>query len=134
MIIFNCKYKGAWDINGLQIYCSNDHPNWDYKLEGTYSGDKLELLKLCIRVSLINPDKKYKLLYDNCTIIPNNYDENECGIIDLKNLKIIKKYEYKDEKIVSFCLYGTNPLYFKGALKNIEQYIKIHLNLTFLQH
>jgi hypothetical protein len=126
MIIFNCKYQGAWEINGLQIYCSNENPNWDYKIEGTYSSEKLELLKLCIRVVLANPDKMYKLIYEDCTIIPSNYDESKCGVIDLKTMKVLKRLHYEDDKIVSFCLYGKHPLYFKGALKNIEQYTKVY--------
>ena len=100
MIIFNCKYEGAWDLNGLQILCSSSNPNWDYKIEGTYSSEKLELLKLCVRAALANPDKMYKLIHDDCTIIPRNFDENKCGLIDLKTMKVLKRLTYTDKKIL----------------------------------
>jgi len=126
MIIFKSKTEGAWDINGLKILCSVDNKDWDYVIKGTFK-EKLDVLKVCIRCAFVNPDKRYKLLFGEVEVIPRDFDET-CGVIDVQNLKVIKHCTY-DDNIVSFCLYGMNPMYFKGALRNIEQYTKQYPNV-----
>jgi hypothetical protein len=126
MIIFKTEdHPGAWDINGVKILCESYVENWDYEIKGKY-GEGLELLKICIRTIFVNPDKKYLLKFGEATVYPSNYDEETCGIIDVLNLKVEKQCVYEDNKIISFCLYGDNPLYFKGAIKNLEQYQKTY--------
>jgi len=123
MIIFKAKYERAWDINGIQIVCSKEMENWDYKITGDYE-DNLDMLRICLRTVFINSDKMYKLKFGETEVIPDTYNEERCGLIDIDNLKVEKQCVYEHNNIVSFCLYGTKELYFKGALKNIEQYTK----------
>ena len=127
MIIFKCNMDSAWDVNGIQILCSTTNENWDYELHGQY-GQNLDLLRICIRTIFVNPDKAYKLKFGECVVIPRNYDEVNGGIIDVHNLKVEKHVSYAHNEVVSFCLYGMKPMYFKGALKNIEQYTKTYPN------
>ena len=128
MIIFKCKHEYAWDVNGLQILCTSKNENFDFEVKGNY-GENLELLKICIRTAFVNPDKLYKCIFDEAEVVPKGYDEENGGIIDVVNLKIIKKYNYEHNNIVSFCLYGTHPMYFKGALRNIEAYKETYKNV-----
>ncbi len=122
MIIFKTlDHPGAWDINGTKILCESYVENWDYEIKGKYK-EGLDLLKICIRTIFVNPDKKYMLKFGEATVYPADYDENTCGVIDVLNLKVEKQCVYEHNKIVSFCLYGDNPLYFKGAMKNLKQY------------
>ncbi len=121
MIIFKAKYERAWDINGFKILCGKDVEDWDYEVTGKYD-DNLALLRICLRTIFSNPDKMYKLKFGDALVTPSNYDENVCGFIDADNLKVEKLATYNNNKIVSFCLYGNKDLYFKGALRNIEQY------------
>ena len=128
MIVFKTKYTRAWDINGLKIACGSDIEDWDYELIGKYE-DNLEMLKICLRTVFVNPDKRYKLYFDDVEVVPNTYDEEKDGIIHVNERKIAKYCDYK-ESIISFCLYGEKEIYLKGALENLKQYNETYPNST----
>jgi len=113
MIVFKTKYNRAWEINGLEIACG-DIENWDYELKGEYE-DNLEMLKICLRTVFVNPDKRYKLIFNKVEVYPNTYDKEKDGIINVNEREIVKYCDYK-ERIISFCLYGKKEIYLKGAV------------------
>lgn len=125
MIKFKTNYNRTFERNGIKILCEKEIENYDYEIIGNIDEDKLE--PICLTCVFMNPDKKYKLKYENFEIIPNNYDDN-CGIIDMKN-QTTEKHCFYDPNIVSFCLYGTKKMYLKGAIKNLEQYTKQYPNV-----
>ena len=128
MIVFKTKYNRAWDINGLKIACGDDIEDWDYELKGTYE-DNLEMLKICLRTVFLNPDKRYKLFFDNIEVCPNTYDEDKDGVIKVNEREIVKYCVYK-ERIISFCLYGEKEIYLKGALQNVKQFKNTYPDAT----
>jgi len=118
MITFKTKYNKKIEKNGIKIICKKEIANYDYKIEGEYNENMLEIH--CLKCIFINPDKRYKIKFKNFEIIPNNYDENG-GILNMENNKIEKYCDY-DKNIVSFCLYGKDKMYLRGAIRNLEQY------------
>tara|TARA_Y100000389_G_C17381428_1_gene474596 strand:- start:189 stop:1151 length:963 start_codon:yes stop_codon:yes gene_type:complete len=95
----------------------------DYFIQGDLGKDDVATFNDLLSCIFVNPDKRYKLVYEKFIVLPSNYDEDEGGIIDMVNKKILKTCSY-NKNIVSFCLYGNNKMYLKGALVNLEQYTK----------
>jgi hypothetical protein len=74
-----------------------------------------------VRFTLLNADKQYQLIGDGFSVIPNDVNRETLGKIDLVKNEILKYPPYHS-KVVSFCLYGTTPMYLEGALRNAEAY------------
>jgi hypothetical protein len=130
MIIFKGLINKQFNFKDVKILCLIDAKKYDFELQ-EHMGEKVDenkILNICINTIFINSDKKYILKYDNVKVIPNNelIDNDDYGIIDMTNRKIVKQINYKHNKIVSFCLYGDKEMYLKGALKNLEQYSKTY--------
>ena len=123
MIIFKCKYENAWEISDMQIWCTNKSEKWDYEIVGNYENN-IKIVQICLKTIFLNPDKRYKLIFEGVEVIPHNYDENTHGIIDVLNKDVVKLCNYEHDKIVSFHLYDEKPSCYQGLLKNIELYKK----------
>jgi len=108
-------------FKNIQIEIDIDVDKPDYCIQGELGDDIDKIFDNLLSCIFVNPDKRYKLVYEGFDILPPNYDDNEGGIVDMVNKKILKKCSY-DNNIVSFCLYGTNNMYLEGALANLEQY------------
>jgi protein O-GlcNAc transferase len=118
-ILFKGKYNLDFEYKELKFKMSNNSLNYDYEIIGEYDEKIMNIMIICC---LINCDKRYKLQFNNYVIEPYIIDDN-IGVLDMTTLSVVKSCKYH-EKIVSFCLYGNNPTYTIGAIKNLKDYSK----------
>lgn len=121
--IINFRYdieKKITTYDGVTINIGNMDNTNDYDF--IISGNPNDIESIVLKTIFINMDKKYLLIFNDCEVKPNTYDNN-LGIMNVDKKKI-EKFPLYGNKIASFCLYNNVEIYSKGAIENAIQYKK----------
>ena len=51
--------------------------------------NNIKIVQICLKTIFLNPDKRYKLIFEGIEVIPHNYDDNTHGIIDVLNKDVV---------------------------------------------
>ena len=113
-------------IHNIHLNFSNDIKNYDFQIIKSKDNiNESEIINNTLYNIFLNPDKRYKVIFDKIYFLPENYDEksNIFGIIDFGKEEILKYCSYKSKNI-GFCLYNNINLYLIGAIENVKSYKK----------